>query len=86
MVRPACVVAAGRQDADVLAFEQREMHAAEVEHDVADVGAGVVAGEAEVAGHGGADRALLVVEVHDGLLRRPRRGDRAALAGGGFAW
>jgi hypothetical protein len=45
----------------------------------------LVAGEAEVAGHRGADRPLLAVEIDRRLLRRPRRGDRAALAGGGLA-
>ena len=62
VVGAALVVHAGRDDADRLAFEHRERHGAEVEHDVVRVvvAAGVLAdlGDAHIADHRGGDGLL----------------------------
>ncbi len=82
VVRPAARVAAGRNDADRLAFEHGKRGAAEVEHDVPDVGRRAFARQAEIAGDGRDRRLLDRVEIDVRMRGRPRRRRGAALARG----
>ena len=82
MMRPARRVGSRRHDADRLAFEHGKRGAAEIEHDVADVGRRAVGGETVVAADGRDRRTRERVEVDVRVRGRPRRRHVAALARG----
>src|SRR5512135_2797300 len=79
VMRQAAGVRARHQYAERLPLEHREGAAAEIEHDVVDVAARVLGGEAIIAGHRGGHRLGDRVQADVGMCRRPRRRRGAAL-------
>src|SRR5450631_2472591 len=83
VMRLAGRVQSGWLNADRLALQNRKRGATEVEHDMPDVAAGVVCGQAEVSTDRGERRLLDRIDIGVRMRGRPRRKRFAALTGGG---